>query len=194
MDVCSPKDGFVKRVIAQDGRAVKAGDDLVEMDSYREERAAEQIRIREANRQLDEARYGGEQLDLAKRMAQSAVDLGEAQLKFQTAQHQVDIRLLQTIGPVDFGKVVAQARIDSQLAQVTFDRDRAISDQKQLMFFIERHQKSNALAKELNDYYAKAIQDRIKLLTIKAPISGHLKLHVQQGSFAQLGSILLEIK
>jgi multidrug resistance efflux pump len=83
MDVCSPKDGFVKRVIAQDGSAVKAGDDLLEMDSYREERAAEQIRIREANRQLDAARYSGEQLDLAKRMAQSGVDVGEAQLKFK---------------------------------------------------------------------------------------------------------------
>jgi multidrug resistance efflux pump len=195
MDVCSPKDGFVKVMIAQDGSAVKAGDDLLEMDSDREERAAEQIRVREALRQLDEAKYSGEQLALAKRIAQSAVDVGEAQLKYQKAQHDVDAAKLRTgLVAVGAGKAVEQANIDSKLAQTTFDRDRAVSDQKQLLLFIDRQLKSHALAKELNEYYAKAIQARITRLTIKAPISGHVKFHVQQGSFAQLGSTLLEIK
>jgi multidrug resistance efflux pump len=189
MDVCSPKDGFVMKLLVRENQAVEAGATLLELDSEREEAIAERIRNREKLRELYAAQYSGEQLALARSIAKSAVDSATEQFTQVKLQADVDA------SKVDHGLLPAEIEIPGKikLAQASFDLDRARSDQKQLEYSIERHLKSNELAKSLNEYYLTAIKKRIERLKITAPISGHVKLQVQQGSFAELGSTLLEI-
>jgi multidrug resistance efflux pump len=195
MDVCSPKNGFVIRMIAKDGIAVNVGDDLLVMDSDREQRALEDLQARKALMLLDLNKYTGEELKLTSQIAQSAVDFSTAQLNLAKPDEGPLRPVLPAHTPVD--PIAAQAREQADVLrelQARFDNNRAISDQKQLEFFIARQLKSNEIAVKMNEYYTNAIQDMIKRLTIKAPISGQVKLHVGQGSFARLGSVLLEIR
>lgn len=198
MDVCSPKNGFVIHMTAQDGSAVNVGDDLLVIDSDREQRALEDLHARKALMLLDLNKYTGDELTLTTHVAQSAVDLSTAQLDLANRADSDEGPLhpvLPAHTPVDPIAALANERANAlKKLQARFDNDRAISDQKQLEFFIARQRKSNEIAVKLNEYYSNAIQDMIKRLTIKAPISGTVKLHVGQGSFARLGSVLLEIK
>lgn len=191
MEVCSPKDGFVFQVHVQDGLQVEVGTLLIEMDSDVEDRFAEQIRVREELRKINETRYSDEQVALLRSIAKAAVDTAEAQYKDANTQHDVTIEYANVgaIGNVDLVKASAEAK----LAQARFDRDRARADQKELEYAIDRFTKRNELSKNLNQYYLTYIKKRIARLKITAPVAGHVKFYVQQGSFAQLGGKLLEI-
>jgi len=189
MDVCSPKDGFVIKMLAQEGEVVQVGAPLLEMDSDWEQRMAERIRTREALRLIDARQYTGEQMALVIAVAQAALDSAEAQFKEAERKHHSDTRLLEN------GALTAEYKpsIEAKFAQATFDRERARVDMKQLKYFIDRQGEIQDLAKSLNERYAADIQKRIERLKIAAPTAGKVKLCAQQGSFAQLGSKLLEI-
>jgi multidrug resistance efflux pump len=192
MDVASPKNGFVIKVSVDDGNTVKAGDELLEMDSDWEQTALERIRFQDAMRELNAARYTDEQLGLLRSIAKAAVDAAEAQLSLverQSAEDNARMRLDENADPA-LVKLAENARV----AQATFDRDRAQTNQTQLEYAIGRIGKANDSAKVLSATYVAAINKRIERLKIMAPVSGHVKLNVRQGSFAKLGSIMLEIR
>ena len=190
MDVCSPKDSFIVKLLVIDGSTVNPGTPLVEMDSDWEERIAERIRVREVLREINFAQLAGDQLELVRSSAKAAVDLAETQYKLasDTADFQRKMIPLGILNAIDV--LPSQSR----LARATFDRDRAHANQKQLEYAIDRHTKTHELAKKFNEYSAAYMKKRIERLKVAAPIAGHVKLHVQVGSFAQLGSTLLEIQ
>jgi multidrug resistance efflux pump len=189
MNICSPKDGFVIKLLVHEGSKVDGGAALLEMDNDWEMRSLESLRVREAVRQINYAQYTGEQLDFARSIAKTALVAAETQRKLATKLRDLIAKQI-SVGTTDASQ---HFQFDMKQTQPTFDRDRALSDQKQLEYSIERHTKIHELAKGLNEYKAAYLKGRMERLKISAPISGHVKLRVQQGSFAELGSTLLEI-
>jgi multidrug resistance efflux pump len=189
MDVCSPKDGFVEKLFVHDKETVHAGARLIQMDSDLEDRIAERVKLLESIREIAASKYIGEELDLLYKIAQNGVDLANEQsneAKLRLGKATTDLKIGAEV-PTDF--LVVKSRFN----QAQFEEKRASYQQKQVEFAIARHSKTNALAKELSENHLTFVSKRKERLTIVAPRDGRVKLLVAEGSFAELGSVLIEI-
>jgi multidrug resistance efflux pump len=189
MNITSPKDGFVIKVVVKDKQVVKTGDLLLQMDSEQEDRNAARVETMESIRQLRSAQYTGPQLDLLRAIAKIAVDLasekaGEMKLKFENATRGLALGL---INKFDFDLV------KSDYTQAQLEQSRAEAQQKQLEFSITRHNQADALAKQQSEDLKSYIARKKERLKVVASKDGHVKLLVAEGSFAELGSVLLEV-
>jgi multidrug resistance efflux pump len=189
MDVCSPKDGFVLKLFVQDKQEVKTGTPLLQMDNDVEDRNAEHIEALEAIREVRSSRYIGPQLDLLRKVAQNAVALAgeqanEAKVKYDIQEGYVKVG---AFNGQDY--LVAKSRY----SQAQYELERAKDQQAQVEFAIARHTQTDALAKKLSETHLSFISKKKERLKLVAPRDGHVKLLVAEGSFAELGSVLMEI-
>ena len=191
VDVCSPKDGFVTKVFVQEGQPVKATTTtLLQMDTDAEDRHAERVQTRESIREIRAAQYTGPQLDLLTAIAKLAVDLATEranEAKYKRDYWGEHFALGGNIYDLELAK--------SDYAQSQLEQARAEAQQKQLEFAVKRHNEIDALAKRLNKDEEDFIAKRRNRLKIVSPIDGRVKkLLVAEGSFAELGSVVMEIE
>jgi multidrug resistance efflux pump len=189
MDVCSPKDGFVVSLFVKDGQAVKSGELLLQLDSASEDRNLERVQTAESVRAIRAAQYTGPQLEVLRQIAQAAIDMAAARLEPLQAAYTVAMRQEQLGVNTTLDRLEREA--DRLLAEAELARAQA--QQKKLEFSVQRHADTDALAKLFTKDEKAFYLKRKELLAIKAPKSGRVKLHLAQGSFAEIGSILAQV-
>jgi len=191
MDVCSPKDGFVFKLLVKNDDEVKIGTPLLQMDSEVEDRNTEHVQKMDSVREIRAAQYIGPQLVLLRALAKLAVDL--ATEKTRAAKQSYDLINRE----FHFGllKVSDTYEPESTYIQSQLEQSRAEAQQKQLEYAVKRHTETNDLAKRLSDEHLAFLKRKKDRLSMTASTPGRVKnLRVGEGSFAELGSVLMEIQ
>jgi multidrug resistance efflux pump len=189
MDICCPKDGFVTKVLVMDGKQVLKNTLLLQIDSELEDRMMDRVATREATRAIRAAQFTGEQLQLLKTIAQLGVDMSTESLREIQRNYDLSSRLAiagsfpePNLRPMEHDLTMAKLALTRAQAQA-----------KQLEYAATRHQQIDRFAKALSDSEKQFILDKKKRLGIVAPSDGKLRLLVAEGSFAELGSVLLRL-
>jgi len=189
MEVCSPKDGFVIEVLATEGQQVKARDHVLTIDSDDELRDKARLEKIDSVRALMSAQYQGQELDVNQRVANVAVEIAKEIVRTKEAllaekQMQKRLGVLTDIELTPFETGYKQALLEQEKAEL---------DAKKFSFAVERHVKINDLVKTYMQTEMKLVETKRERLKILAPINGAVRLRVAVDSFAELGSVLLEI-
>lgn len=190
MEACSPKDGFVAKLLVSDEAQVSKGDLILEMESEHEDRADERLAAADATREIAAAQYIPPQVDVIRRIATAAVKLAEKNLALsQEARN--DIAKF-----VDFGRADHQALLSAEidLAKAKIEHNKAKDQLAKFEIAVDRHNKTNEVAKQHTLKEREFIAKRKLRLRVFAPKSGTIKQFVAEGSFAELGSTLFEVK
>lgn len=177
------------KLSVRDGDRVKIGDPLLQMDSDREDKDTEQVNALEAIRKIRADQFKGPELALLQTIAKTAVEIATEKTNTDTTDADRADKLVK-LGSLDpFVATVARAKArESQLAL-----DRATAQQSQLQFAISRHSQVDVIAKQMDDNRLALLAKQKNQLSIMSPVAGTVHLHVGTGSFAELGSVLLEI-
>lgn len=193
MEVCSPKDGLVVLVSVTDGQEVVKGQPLLQMDTIDEDRDRDKLTKLETIRKLMAAQYEGEELVAARRLAQIAVELAENVRKTKDVLYHKNVTAIELIDdPImwaDF--VIEQGKTDYPNSKLNVEK--AELQLKQFDFAISRHKAMNIAVQTYIQSQLETLEKKRKLLTVIAPVGGRVSLRVDQNSFAELGSVLLEI-
>jgi pyruvate/2-oxoglutarate dehydrogenase complex dihydrolipoamide acyltransferase (E2) component len=191
MDVCSPKDGFVIKLLVNQGQQVSYGAQLLQMDVDHEDRALARLRLLERARQIRSSQYQGEQLALVRKVAELAVNTAEAN------REAAEVRKKALMDQVRSGTWNSGYDLNATAAAITQTLDahsKAVVQQQQLEYSIRRHVDIDTLAQEMNESQEAYIRSRIERMTVLAPVAGNVHLLVGEHSFAELGSVLLTIQ
>jgi multidrug resistance efflux pump len=192
MVVCSPKDGFVVEITpeAMNGLPVPAGKHLLTLDTDDELRSQARITKMESVRRLMAEQYQGAELETSRRLAIITVEVSaelarhkQAVLSERQMQHKIGV--VNSTSLSDAEAQYNQARLDLEKSELAL---------KQFDFATLRHKNVNELVETYMQQEHHHIETKINRLKVLSPIRGTVSLRVAVNSFAELGSVLLEIE
>lgn len=190
MEICSPENGFVAEVFAQDGARVAAGAALLRMDTDKEEKHEKRLATMQAVRDVMARKYSGEQLEAQRKIAQVAVDVLQG-----VYDNLYKIYLIYASEESQTGTAnpdqVTQALASSQSAWL--DVQKAKAQQQKLEYSIANWLATNDLVKAHMEFEQRYIEAKKARMQISAPIAGKVALQAAVGSFVKRGNVILTI-
>jgi hypothetical protein len=191
MVVCSPKDGFVVGISAAalSGLPVPAGEHLITLDTDDEARSVARIAKMEGIRQVMAAQYAGTELEASRRLAVITQEVAAAILRHKQALL-TERQVQHKVGVVN---ATALSDAEAQHQQALLDHEKAAISVQQFDFATARHSNVNVLIETYMEQEKRHIDTKIARLNVLAPVRGIVVLNVGINSFAELGSVLLEV-
>ena len=188
MIVTSHKDGFVAKVLYDSGAKVKAGNEILDLDTNEEDLRIARLSALEQLRVVLQERLSDPVVKINRQVAQMAVDTAKSILQLNRDSY---VQMLNLYGlgntvppatlaaayPNTFPESYEQAQLQLQQFEMQVTESKGIND------LVKDH-----IAEEL-----KTASARKGLAAIKAPIDGQLKIDMVSGAFVKKHQLLFEI-